>query len=41
VGVHKVAPRHCTGDRARQAFMDAFRVGFIPVEVGLVITVGL
>jgi len=40
LGVQKVAPAHCTGDRARQVFADEFGEDFIPVGVGLVITVG-
>jgi 7,8-dihydropterin-6-yl-methyl-4-(beta-D-ribofuranosyl)aminobenzene 5'-phosphate synthase len=40
LGVQRVAPCHCTGDRARQIFADAFGTDFIPAGVGCVITVG-
>jgi 7,8-dihydropterin-6-yl-methyl-4-(beta-D-ribofuranosyl)aminobenzene 5'-phosphate synthase len=40
LGVQRVAPCHCTGDRARQMFADAFGTDFIPAGVGWMITVG-
>ncbi len=40
LGVQRVAPCHCTGDRARQMFADASGEEFIPAGVGLVIAVG-
>jgi 7,8-dihydropterin-6-yl-methyl-4-(beta-D-ribofuranosyl)aminobenzene 5'-phosphate synthase len=40
LGVWKVAPCHCTGDRARRMFADAFGTDFILTGVGGVITVG-
>jgi 7,8-dihydropterin-6-yl-methyl-4-(beta-D-ribofuranosyl)aminobenzene 5'-phosphate synthase len=39
LGVQRVAPCHCTGDRARQMFADAFGTDFMPAGVGWVITV--
>jgi len=40
LGVHRVAPCHCTGDRARQAFAEEFGADYISAGAGLVITVG-
>ncbi|MFQ6100940.1 MAG: MBL fold metallo-hydrolase [Anaerolineae bacterium] len=40
LGVRKVAPCHCTGDRARQMFADAFGADFIPAGVGWTATIG-
>lgn len=34
LGVHRIAPCHCTGDIAIEAFREAFGEGFVPVEVG-------
>jgi len=39
LGVQRVAPCHCTGDRAREMFVDAFGVDFVPAGVGQVIDV--
>jgi 7,8-dihydropterin-6-yl-methyl-4-(beta-D-ribofuranosyl)aminobenzene 5'-phosphate synthase len=40
LGVWRTAPCHCTGDRARRMFADAFGADFILTGVGGVITVG-
>ena len=40
MGVQRVAPCHCTGDRARQIFADEFGADFILAGAGSVITVG-
>jgi 7,8-dihydropterin-6-yl-methyl-4-(beta-D-ribofuranosyl)aminobenzene 5'-phosphate synthase len=40
LGVQQVAPCHCTGDRARQIFADAYGVNYILVGAGSVISVG-
>jgi 7,8-dihydropterin-6-yl-methyl-4-(beta-D-ribofuranosyl)aminobenzene 5'-phosphate synthase len=40
LGVWRAAPCHCTGDRARRMFADAFGTDFILTGVGGVITVG-
>ncbi|MBN1135205.1 MAG: MBL fold metallo-hydrolase [Anaerolineae bacterium] len=40
LGVQKVAPCHCTGDRAMQTFAKAYGNDFIHTGVGRVITVG-
>jgi 7,8-dihydropterin-6-yl-methyl-4-(beta-D-ribofuranosyl)aminobenzene 5'-phosphate synthase len=40
LGVWRTAPCHCTGDRARRMFADAFGTDFIRTGVGGVITVG-
>ncbi len=37
LGVHCVAPCHCTGETARKLFMKAFGAGFIDAGVGKVI----
>jgi len=37
-GVRRVAPCHCTGDKAVKAFADAFGADFIPNGVGCVTT---
>jgi 7,8-dihydropterin-6-yl-methyl-4-(beta-D-ribofuranosyl)aminobenzene 5'-phosphate synthase len=39
LGVRRVAPCHCTGDKAMRAFADAFGSGFIQNGVGCVMTV--
>lgn len=39
LGVRRVAPCHCTGDKAIRAFADAFGPGFIQNGVGCVMTV--
>jgi len=39
MGVQKVAPCHCTGDRARRLFEQDYRDGFIRAGVGRVIRV--
>ena len=38
--VRKVAPCHCTGDRAMRMFAEEYRSDFVKVGVGRVITVG-
>jgi 7,8-dihydropterin-6-yl-methyl-4-(beta-D-ribofuranosyl)aminobenzene 5'-phosphate synthase len=38
LGVRKVAPCHCSGDAAREAFHQEYREDFIPTGVGTVIT---
>jgi len=40
LGVRRVAPCHCTGDRARRAFADEFGPDCILAGVGKVLTVG-
>lgn len=40
MGVKKVAPCHCTGDRARKLFEQGYRDGFIRAGVGRVIRIG-
>lgn len=40
LGVQRVAPCHCTGDRARGMFADAFGADFVSAGVGRVIVVG-
>jgi 7,8-dihydropterin-6-yl-methyl-4-(beta-D-ribofuranosyl)aminobenzene 5'-phosphate synthase len=40
LGVWRAAPCHCTGDRARRMFADAFGTDYIPTGVGGVITIG-
>jgi len=40
LGVRKVAPCHCTGDRAMQIFAEEYGGDFVRVGVGRVITVG-
>jgi len=40
MGVQKVAPCHCTGDRARRLFEQQYREGFIRAGVGRVIRIG-
>nr|HID12220.1 hypothetical protein [Anaerolineae bacterium] len=40
LGVHQVAPCHCTGNQARRMFADAFGADFIVAGVGRVITIG-
>ena len=40
LGVARVAPTHCSGDRARGRFAEAFGDGFVLVGVGSVLTVG-
>jgi 7,8-dihydropterin-6-yl-methyl-4-(beta-D-ribofuranosyl)aminobenzene 5'-phosphate synthase len=40
LGVQKVAPCHCTGERAMGIFAEKYGEDFIPVGVGRVITVG-
>lgn len=39
LGVRKVAPCHCSGDKAREAFRQEYGEDFIPAGVGTVITV--
>lgn len=39
LGVRRVAPCHCTGEQAIEAFADAFGADFIPNGVGCVMTV--
>jgi 7,8-dihydropterin-6-yl-methyl-4-(beta-D-ribofuranosyl)aminobenzene 5'-phosphate synthase len=39
LGVNKVAPCHCTGDRAIGMFRNAFGEDFIRVGVGAVISI--
>ena len=39
MGVHRVAPCHCTGDRARSMFAAAYGPGYIAAGVGRVIFV--
>jgi 7,8-dihydropterin-6-yl-methyl-4-(beta-D-ribofuranosyl)aminobenzene 5'-phosphate synthase len=39
LGVQYVAPSHCTGERARAAFAQAFGSGYLPVGVGSTVTV--
>ena len=38
LGVRYVAPSHCTGDPAREAFAQAFGSGYLPVGVGSTVT---
>jgi len=38
IGVEKVAPSHCTGDRVRNAFASAYKEDFIEYGVGRTIT---
>ena len=38
--VQKVAPCHCTGDRAMEIFAEEYGENFIRVGVGRVITIG-
>jgi len=40
LGVRKVAPCHCTGDRARQLLAKSFGSDYIAAGVGRVITIG-
>jgi 7,8-dihydropterin-6-yl-methyl-4-(beta-D-ribofuranosyl)aminobenzene 5'-phosphate synthase len=40
LGVRKVAPCHCTGDRAIRMFAEEYQNDFVKVGVGRVITVG-
>jgi len=40
LGVRKVAPCHCTGDRAMRMFAEEYGSDFVKVGVGRVITVG-
>ena len=40
LGVQKVAPCHCTGDRAIEIFAENYGEDFVQVGVGCVITVG-
>ncbi|MBN2847403.1 MAG: MBL fold metallo-hydrolase [Coriobacteriia bacterium] len=40
LGVARVAPTHCSGDRARGRFTEAFDDGFVLVGVGSVLSVG-
>jgi 7,8-dihydropterin-6-yl-methyl-4-(beta-D-ribofuranosyl)aminobenzene 5'-phosphate synthase len=40
LGVRRVAPCHCTGDRARGMFANAFGADYFPAGVGWAITVG-
>jgi len=39
LGVQKVAPCHCTGDRAMRVFAEKYGEDFIRVGVGCVITI--
>jgi 7,8-dihydropterin-6-yl-methyl-4-(beta-D-ribofuranosyl)aminobenzene 5'-phosphate synthase len=39
LGVQKVAPTHCSGDRAISMFQEAFGDGFVKVGVGRVIEI--
>jgi 7,8-dihydropterin-6-yl-methyl-4-(beta-D-ribofuranosyl)aminobenzene 5'-phosphate synthase len=41
LGIRKVAPCHCTGDRAIRMFAEEYQNDFVRVGVGRVITVGL
>ena len=38
LGVQQVAPCHCTGDRAREMFAEAYGTDFIPVGAGWSVT---
>lgn len=38
LGVRRLAPCHCTGDKAIKAFADALGADFIPNGVGCVMT---
>jgi 7,8-dihydropterin-6-yl-methyl-4-(beta-D-ribofuranosyl)aminobenzene 5'-phosphate synthase len=40
LGVRRVAPCHCTGDRALHMFAEAYGSDFVQVGVGRVITIG-
>jgi len=40
LGVRKVAPCHCSGDRARRLFKEAFREDYIEAGVGRVLRFG-
>jgi len=40
LGVHKMAPSHCSGDHAIAKFRAAFEKGFIEMGVGRVIEIG-
>ena len=40
LGVQRVAPCHCTGDRARRMFAEVYGSDYIPAGVGRVIVVG-
>jgi 7,8-dihydropterin-6-yl-methyl-4-(beta-D-ribofuranosyl)aminobenzene 5'-phosphate synthase len=40
LGVRKVAPCHCTGERAMRMFAEAYGSDFVQVGVGRVIIVG-
>jgi len=39
-GVLRVGPCHCTGDRAKQMFADAFGADFLSIGVGRVVPIG-
>ena len=41
LGVRKVAPSHCTGDRALRLFRDAWKDDFVDSSLGAVIEVPL
>ncbi len=40
LGVQRIAPSHCTGDPARNAFAEAFGDGYAPGGVGQVFMIG-
>jgi len=40
LGVRRVAPCHCTGDRAIQVFAEEYGDDFVKVGAGLVLTIG-
>jgi 7,8-dihydropterin-6-yl-methyl-4-(beta-D-ribofuranosyl)aminobenzene 5'-phosphate synthase len=40
LGVQKVAPSHCSGDRARSLFAEALGDDYVPSGAGYVITIG-
>jgi 7,8-dihydropterin-6-yl-methyl-4-(beta-D-ribofuranosyl)aminobenzene 5'-phosphate synthase len=40
LGVQRVAPTHCSGDKAISMFRDAFGDGFVKVGVGRVVEIG-
>jgi len=39
LGVQKVAPSHCSGDRCRELFKDEYRNDFIEYGVGKIIEI--
>jgi 7,8-dihydropterin-6-yl-methyl-4-(beta-D-ribofuranosyl)aminobenzene 5'-phosphate synthase len=40
LGVHRIAPSHCTGDAARRAFAAAFGADYLESGVGRVVVIG-